>query len=112
MYLISAPPCPARFPLSRWVLTPCPPLRVLTPCPPLRSGEGGLMAVVRSPSPEGRGGHGVRTTRGEVSPHRDLRDHEKPRRPARPRRGAGHRAGRASGRARMRRTAGTAAAAR
>jgi hypothetical protein len=34
---------------------------VLTPCPPLRSGEGERPIAISSPSPEGRGGQGVRT---------------------------------------------------
>src|ERR1043166_4459048 len=99
MYLISAPPCPARFPL-RGVLTPCPPPLVLTPCPP---------PLVLTPCPplRIRGEGELRTTHP-----RSLRSRETAPTPTQRHREAGRPAGRASGPARTRRTAGTAGAAR
>src|SRR6266508_661349 len=59
-----APPVLTPLIPSR-VLTPCPPLRhaVLTPLIPSPFGRGETQSDRRSPSPEGRGGQGVRTPR-------------------------------------------------
>src|SRR6266487_4519891 len=60
-----APPVLTPLIPSR-VLTPCPPLRhaVLTPLIPSPFGRGETQSDRRSPSPEGRGGQGVRTMDG------------------------------------------------
>src|ERR1043166_5413778 len=84
MYLISAPPCPARFPL-RGVLTPCPPPLVLTPCPPpFRPPP---LPPPPPPPPRGPPPPPPPPGRGEGGnyglPTRDRSDHEKRLRPRR-----------------------------
>src|SRR2546425_3374952 len=119
MYLTNVPPYRVTslsdgssppVPLSGKSSPPCPPLReVLTPLSPSPRSPHPL-----SPSPFGRGGtlsvplpRGVGTT-----PRQSPRRREKALSPTRPRREAGHPAGRGSGPARTQRIAGTAVAAR